>query len=157
MVGDWRPRAIRGCPSTVAGFPLRGRATLEDDKHGEVLVADEAMISARGHEDGVAFPQLDRLALDLESSAAFEDDVDLVVLVRLLPVGLRGYEHVDADLEARGLVYDLVSACAGGEPLLDGLDVERVRGAHHAASIAPDRSRSISGGTAVRCGFPRMR
>ncbi len=57
----------------------------------------------------------DRLALDGEDAAAAEDDVELVVGVRLLVVGLGRDEHVDADLEAGRGVHDLVPAVPGLE------------------------------------------
>jgi len=56
-----------------------------------------------------------------------EHDVDLVVCMRLLAVGLRRDEHVHADLDAVGLVHDLVAALVG-ETLFRRLDVERVCG-----------------------------
>jgi hypothetical protein len=71
-----------------------------------------------------------RLALDLERPAAFEDVVDLVVLVRLLAVRLRCDEDVDADLEAWRGVDDLVAALAGGEAVADGADAERMAVGH---------------------------
>ena len=49
-------------------------------------------------------------------AAPLEDDVDLVVGVRLLPVGLGRDEHVHADLEPRRLVDDLVPAARFLEP-----------------------------------------
>jgi hypothetical protein len=48
--------------------------------------------------------------------------------VRLLTVGLRRGEHVDADLEPRGLVDDLVAAARRLEAAADGIDVERRAG-----------------------------
>ena len=53
-----------------------------------------------------------RGVLDLEDAAALEHDVDLVLVVRLLPVGLGSDEHVDADLEPGRGVDDLVAASA---------------------------------------------
>ena len=50
-----------------------------------------------------------RDVLDLEDTAALEDDVDLVLVVRLLAVRLGSDEDVDPDLEARGAVDDLVA------------------------------------------------
>lgn len=49
----------------------------------------------------------------------FEDHVDLNVFVRLL-AGLGCDQDVDANLDARRLVDDLVTAGAGGEASLDG-------------------------------------
>jgi len=57
-----------------------------------------------------------------------ENDVELVVLVRLLAIRLRGDEDVDAHLEPRRLVNDFVAAVAGSEALSYSLDVEREHG-----------------------------
>ena len=67
---------------------------------------------------------------------ALEDDVDLVVLVRLLAVGLRRDEHVHADLEPGRRVDDLVAAAPLLQPALRRLDVEEVLvdPAHQAAA-----------------------
>jgi hypothetical protein len=73
----------------------------EDDENAQVLVADEAVVRAGRDEDGLPFDEWNGGAVDLERSAAFEDDVDLVVGVRLLLVWLWGDECVDAELEAR--------------------------------------------------------
>ena len=59
------------------------------------------MVGAGLDEDGVALGHRDALALDLEHARPFEDDVDLVVVVGLLPVGLGRDEDVDAELDAR--------------------------------------------------------
>ena len=83
------------------------------------------MVDPGRNEDRVPFAQLDRLSRDVEHPAAFEHDVHLVVGMRLLPVCLRRDEDVDADLEALGLVDDLV-ASAFAEPLLRVFDVEGV-------------------------------
>src|SRR5207247_8286412 len=61
-------------------------------------------------------------------AAALDDDVDLVVLVRLLSTGLRGDKHVDLELDARRAVDALVAACSHHEPLAHAGDVERMRG-----------------------------
>ena len=68
------------------------------------------MVGARGDEDRVPFLEWDTGPVDLERSAALDDHVDLVVGVRLLVIRLRGDECVDAELEARRLVRDLISA-----------------------------------------------
>jgi len=68
------------------------------------------MPSPSWDEERVAETSLDSLALDLEHTASFEDDVDLVVLVRLLAVRFRSNELVDPELEAGRLVQDLVAA-----------------------------------------------
>jgi len=44
--------------------------------------------------------------------------------VRLLAVGFRRDEHVNAELEARRLVHDLVAAGGGYETVLDFRDPE---------------------------------
>ena len=74
----------------------------------------------------VPSPDGDLFSLDFEDACALEDDVELVVLVRLLPIGLRRDETVDPDLEAGGLVDDLVATAGLTKPFLDGCDLERV-------------------------------
>ena len=86
------------------------------------------MLGAGPHERGLALQELDLLALDFERARSREDDIDLVVLVRLLAVGLRRDEDVDSDLEPRRRVDDLVAAVLGQEPALGGLDLEPVPG-----------------------------
>ena len=71
------------------------------------------MLGTRGHEDGLAPVHIDLLPFDLEGSAALQHDVDLVVLVRLLTVGLGRHEHVYPELETRRLVDDLVASAGG--------------------------------------------
>ena len=83
------------------------------------------MLGVGGDEDRLALRELDFRALYLEHARAFEDDVDLVVLVRLLAVGLGSDEHVDADLETGRRVDDLV-ATALGEASAGARDVEEV-------------------------------
>jgi hypothetical protein len=68
------------------------------------------------------------LALDLEHAASFENDVHLVVLVGLLAVGLGRDQNVDAELEARRLVDDLVAAGRGYETILGLRNAEGVHG-----------------------------
>ena len=80
-----------------------------------------------GDEERHALRERRRRAFDLEHAAAFEHDVDLVLLVGLLAVGLGSDEHVDADLEPRRAVHDLVAAAARGERAPRLVDVERVR------------------------------
>ena len=107
------------------GEPLT-RILLEDHEHAELLVADELVSGAGGNEHGVALPQLDRLGLRPPGCRALEHDVDLVVGMGLLMVGLGSDENVDADFEAGRLVDDLVAAVGGRETLLDARDVERM-------------------------------
>ena len=57
------------------------------------------MVGARLDEDGVAFLHRHVFAVDGQDAGAFEHDVHLVVLVRLLLVGLGRDEDVDAELE----------------------------------------------------------
>ena len=68
------------------------------------------MLGVGGDEHRLALDEVDLLVFDLERAGALEDDVDLVVLVRLLAVGLGRDEDVDADLEPVGGVDDLVAA-----------------------------------------------
>jgi hypothetical protein len=84
------------------------------------------MVGASLHEHGASFRDRHGLALDLEDAAAFEHDVDLVVLVRLLAIRLGRHKHVDAELEARRFVDDLVAASGGYETFLDLRDAEAV-------------------------------
>ena len=74
-------------------------------------------------------PSVSGVAVPSTSStpAALEHDVHLVLVVRLLAVGLGSDEHVDADLEPRRAVHDLVAAAAGDERAPGLVDVERVR------------------------------
>ncbi len=86
------------------------------------------MLDACLDEDRLAFAKGDRLPHHLEDAAAFERNVDLVVLVWLLAVGLGSDEDVDADLEPRRLVDDLVTAVRRHEPSPRLLDPEAVHG-----------------------------
>src|SRR5205809_7159078 len=106
------------------------RFALEDDKNAEVLVGRETMIRPGLDEDSRALSHGDLLALYLEDACPFEDDVELVVVVRLLAVRLGRDEAVDTDFEAGGLVDDLVTTAGLTEPLLDGCDFECVHWAN---------------------------
>ena len=86
------------------------------------------MLGMRLDENGASLSDRYLLTFDLEDAGALEHDVELVVLVRLLPVGLRGDEHIDADFEAGGLVDDLVATTGLSKPFFDGCDLERVHG-----------------------------
>jgi hypothetical protein len=88
-----------------------------------------------GDERGLALTKLDLRALDFQGPGALEDDVDLVVLVGLLAVGLRCHEHVDPDFEAGRLVDDLVAARPGSEPALDFGDLEPIAGCGQTAAL----------------------
>src|SRR5690242_17141324 len=84
------------------------------------------MLVPGGDEQGTTFLERGGNTLHLEHAAALEHDVDLVVLVRLLPVGFGGDEHVDTDLEPRRGVDDLIATTSFGESLTRLFDVERV-------------------------------
>jgi hypothetical protein len=86
------------------------------------------MVDACLDEDGVAFFHGHLRPLDGEDARAFEHDVDLVVFMRLLLVRLRRDEHIDTELEAGGLVDDLVTPARGAQLLDDRRDSERVHG-----------------------------
>ena len=103
-------RSSVGCSSNLSRSA--GSALLEQHEHAQLLVAGEPMLGAGGDEDRVALAELDRLAFDLQRAAALDHDVDLVVLVRLLAVGLGRDQHVDAQLEPGRAVDDLVAAAA---------------------------------------------
>ena len=110
----------------------------EDDQHGELLVGGEAVVGAGRHEDRLPLAERVARVLDLERPVALEDDIDLVVVVRLLPVGLGRDEHLDTDLEARALVDDLVAAACRLQPALRVVYAEGV-GAHCATlRFSPD-------------------
>jgi hypothetical protein len=96
----------------------------EDDEHAQPLVADEPMLGSRGDKRCPALGELHRPALDLERAASVEDDVDHVILVRFLPIGLRRDEDVDAELEAARAVDDLVAAFALGQLAADLFEVD---------------------------------
>jgi hypothetical protein len=84
------------------------------------------MLGAGLDEDGVAFGHGKNLTFDFERAASFDDDVNLVIGVRLLRVRVRRDEHVDADLEPAGTMDDLVAAVARLESALRLADSERV-------------------------------
>jgi hypothetical protein len=90
---------------------------VEDDEQDDPLVVLEVMVRPRGDEGGVALRQRERFVLDAERSAAFQNEVQLVPFMRLLPVRFWSGEDVDAHLDAVGLVHDLVAtgAEAGGD------------------------------------------
>jgi hypothetical protein len=90
-----------------------------------MLVRGEAVVGAGLDENGTSLPDWDLLTFDLQDPGALEHDVDLVVLVRLLPVGLGCNEDVDAELEACGFVHDLVASAGLREPLPCSGDLER--------------------------------
>ena len=89
------------------------------------------MVGACLDKERVAFGDRKRLSVDVERPAAPQDDVDLVVVVRLLAVGFRRDEHVHAELEPRRAVHDLVPAAGRCEPPPRLAHCERVRHASH--------------------------
>jgi hypothetical protein len=111
---------------------------LEDHQHAEMFVGREAMLGSGFDEDRGALSDGNLFSLDFEDACALEDDVELVVLVRLLPIGLRRDETVDPDLEAGGLVDDLVATAGLTKPFLDGCDLERV----HATNLLHPHSQA---------------
>src|SRR5262249_12154662 len=120
----WPRRERRASGTTRNALRVCRRPSVEDDEHAQVLVGAEAMVGAGLDEHGVAVLDRHGRAFDLEDAVALEHDVDLVIGMRLLPVGLRRDEHVDAELEAGRLVNDLVAAAGGYEIVLDVRDAE---------------------------------
>ena len=59
----------------------------EDHQNGETLVPGKAMLCASRNEVHRPLAERKLLPLDIEDSSAFEDDIDLVVGMRLLAVG----------------------------------------------------------------------
>src|SRR5262249_16441032 len=94
----------------------------------------EAVFGTRAHERALTLAQLEELAFHVERAAALEDDVHLVVVVRLLAVRLRRDEHVHAEFEARRLVHDLVAAAGRRQALLRPEDLHAVSGDCHGTS-----------------------
>jgi hypothetical protein len=121
-------RAIRVSAELRCGFSATrtALAAREDDEHRELFVSTEAVIHACRDERGLTDFELKRLSADVQLPASFEHDVHLVVRVRLLAVGLRRDQNVDADLEPRALVDDLIAAARLLEPSLRLVDAERV-------------------------------
>src|SRR4051812_47906957 len=96
------PRELVPQPASARTATTSRRAlarTLEQHEQRELLVRGEAVLRSGLDEDRVAFLHVDRRAVDGERAAALEHDVDLVVVVRLLTVGLRGDEDVHAELD----------------------------------------------------------
>ena len=96
------------------------------------------MLGARRDKERHAFGECGRRILDLEDAASLEHDVDLVFVMGLLPIGLWSDEHVHADLESRRAVHDLVAAAKLDQRPAGRVDVERVRGSRHEASLNLD-------------------
>jgi len=91
------------------------------------------MLGTRRNEQSHAFDESSRSVLDLEDAASFEHDVDLVLVMGLLPIGLRRDEHVHADLEPRRAVHDLVTTASFDQRMAARVDVERVGGGHESS------------------------
>ncbi len=70
------------------------------------------MVGAGGDEDRVPLAEVGLRPLDVQRASSFQDDVHLVVSMRLLAVRLRRHQNVDADLEPGRLINDLVAAPA---------------------------------------------
>src|SRR5262245_27592572 len=131
----WPRRTVRCQAPDMSAFPARRRCgrrsdllvrARDSDEDAEVLVAREAMVGSGRDERGLALPHLDRLTLDHQDAAALEHVVELVVGMRLLAVRLRRDENVDADLEPRRLVDDLVAAARLLESAPGRFDSDRV-------------------------------
>jgi hypothetical protein len=84
------------------------------------------MLRAGLHVNGAPLFDRDLLTLDVERAPAFEDDVNLVPLMWLLPVGFRCHEHINPELDAGRRMDDFVASAAGREAIRDPLDVKRV-------------------------------
>jgi hypothetical protein len=93
------------------------------------------VVGSGGDEERLPLRDGQLLALHGEDARPLEHHVDLVVLVRLLAVGLGRDEDVDADLQARRLVDQIVAAVPRGEPALDLCDLEAVAGPQTAAFL----------------------
>src|SRR2546430_7204019 len=84
------------------------------------------MLGMRLHKDSASLSDRYLLTLNLEDAGALEHDVELVILMRLLAVGLWSDEHIDANFEAGGLVDDLIASAGLTKPFFDGCDLKRV-------------------------------
>ena len=115
----------------------------EHDEHAELLVADEAVLGLGRHEDRLPLRELHALALELEGAGSLEDDVDLVVFVRLLAIGFGSDEDVDAELEVRRGVDDLVAALAGARAASNQIEVASTGGRSRRTRRLPRPSRVV--------------
>src|SRR5262245_27026395 len=100
----------------------------EHHEQAQTLVPGEPVVRAGFDEQRLSLFEWRRAALDLECPPALEHDVELVVFMRLLPVGFGCDEDVDADLEAWGLVHDLVAAAGLAETPARLADLDRLHG-----------------------------
>ena len=69
-----------------------------------MLVRREPVVGTGLDEDRGALSHRDVFAFHLQHTGAFEDDVELVVLLRLLPVRLGRDQDLHTELETGGLV-----------------------------------------------------
>ena len=133
---------------------------VEDDEQGKLLVRSETVLVPCRHEQRTTLLERSGDAPDLEYTAALEHDVDLVLLVRLLAVGLGRDQHVDADLEPGRRVDDLVPATPLDEFLPCLVDVERVHRAQptpcDARSVRLDLDALFRPGAGIASGWRRM-
>jgi hypothetical protein len=96
------------------------------------------MVGSGLDEDGAPFFHRNLLVLHLKQAGALENDVYLVILVGLLPVGFGGDQDVDPELQARRLVDDLVTTARLPEPRLCSGDLEVM----HSAELTHDDSQT---------------
>jgi hypothetical protein len=96
----------------------------EHNEDAQAFVPREAVVGACRYEGRLPFLNGKGLSLDREHAPALQNDVELVVLVRLLAIRLRRNEDVDPDLQPRRAVNDLVAAVAGSESLPHAFYVE---------------------------------
>ncbi len=133
---------------------------VEDDEQRQLLVRGETVLVPSRDEERTAFLEGSGNTLDLEHSAALEHDVDLVLLMGLLAIGLRRDQDVDADLEPRRPVHHFVPAPPLDERLARLVDVERVhrleRTPCDARSVKLDLNALFRPGAGVASGWRRM-
>ena len=77
-----------------------GVRAVEHDQKGELFVRREPMLGACCDEKGHALRERRCRALDLQDTAPLENDVHLVLVMRLLTIRLGRDEDIDADLES---------------------------------------------------------
>jgi hypothetical protein len=123
-----------------------GALFVEDDEEDDPFEVFEVVVRTSGDESGAALLERKHLVLHPQRPASFEDEIELVPFVRFLAVGVRRGEEVDADLDSRRLVDDLVPA--GSESLDDAAVVE---------SVAVQHSRRRVNVAAVAVARPRPR
>lgn len=99
---------------------------LGDHEHAQLFIGAEAEVGPGRDERRATFTKLELLSVDVKRAGALEDDVDRIVRVRPLLVRLRRYKHIDADLEPRRFVDNLVAAVGGTKVRSCAVDVEGV-------------------------------